>query len=188
MRAGEGAGEKVGVADAVGSAMFGDLFGMHGGGNVRRPQPVGGPGHGLERLLGKFAERALAAGHDIARGRHLRVEVGLRRGQLDPARRAGDGQRSADLRPRMRQQVLGKDKHGGIANLLDGQHRAHAGMMIGGVCGSKRGRCRRARYPDASSSSSPSGRPGSPARTLAKIRPSRPGRTRPAAIRCSGVG
>ena len=83
----------------------------------------------MPALLGEFAQGPLAPRHDLARDGHLRVELGLGRAQLNPARRLADRQSPTHGNVEMRQHLLRQDDAGAIADLLDLELRVHTGVI-----------------------------------------------------------
>ena len=79
LRTRHGAFTQAPIADRIAAtAMFGNLFGMDGQGNIQPdPNPVRLIGHGM--LLRQFVERTLAPGHNFPRSGHLRIEIRLLR-------------------------------------------------------------------------------------------------------------
>ena len=94
---------------------------------MAHPQPL--PQAGGVKSLGEFPQRALAPRHHLARDRHLRLEIGLGRSQLDPARGGDQRQRFTDRRTEVRQHILGQDDPGGVANLGDLDGGVHTGVI-----------------------------------------------------------
>jgi len=86
------------------------------------------------RLLGQFPERAFSGRHDLARGPHLRLEIGIARRQLDPARRDHQGQLLPRRSAEMREHLLGQDDTGGIADFGDFERSVHTGVITSRGC------------------------------------------------------
>ena len=143
LRTRHGAFTQAPIADRIAAtAMFGNLFGMDGEGDIQPdPDPVYPIGHVM--LLRQFVERPLAPGHNLPRSSHLRIEIRIGSGQFDTTRSDDHTQRFPYARTKMRQQFLGQDHPGAVPHFGDFERYVHTDERRKGP--STTG-CRRARF------------------------------------------
>ena len=82
--------------------------------------------------LGQFAQRTLARGHDLARRRHLLLEIRLPAYEFDPVGLEYQRQLVTHLPVEMRQHLLGQDNPGGIADPGDFERLVHTSVITAG--------------------------------------------------------
>lgn len=92
----------------------------------------------VHKSLRQFAQRALARGHDLARRRHLLLEIRLPADEFDTIGLEHQRQLVPNLPVEMRQHLLRQDDPGGISDPGDPERLVHTGVITNKLWGDNR--------------------------------------------------